>query len=366
MRPRPNQIGQIADPPAGGTPLELLSCDDIKDISSRSAFSKGERYWRQDRVVSLTVEEDGARIKARVRGSLRRPYSLNIELKQVSKGLLDIAGLCSCPIGFNCKHVVAALFAAIARDTTTDDRSLRLPASGSAWRASDVLGLLPGFNTSRVSQAQPAEVLAPDLAAWIDMLARLEQTETEDYPPEIRHRLIYVLDLEQRTAGTPHLIVFPTSVRLLKDDRFSDRTAPFSPQASHQQNVAKFLRPSDRDILKRLYSMQYAAHVPTGTALVGEDGVAALEAMIETDRARWGSVAGAVVSKGPVRQGRLAWRLADDGSQYPDFELEEAGGPASFDSHRPGTSTSARPLPRGLWRPVLRRALRPASWPLRA
>jgi superfamily II DNA or RNA helicase len=60
--------------------------------------------------------------------------------------------------------------------------------------------------------------------------------------------------------------------------------------------------------------------------LVGEEGISTLEAMIGTGRAHWGSIAGLVVTQGPARQGRLIWRLADNGSQYPDFALDESTG----------------------------------------
>ena len=82
-----------------------MSRDDIEDITSRNAFSNGERYWRQGRVLSLTTEKDDTRIKARVRGGRRQPYSLKIDIVDVNGELLDIVGECSCPVGFNCKHV---------------------------------------------------------------------------------------------------------------------------------------------------------------------------------------------------------------------------------------------------------------------
>ena len=110
------------------------------------------------------------------------------------------------------------------------------------------------------------------------------------------------------------------------DGRFSDKTSAFDPENVLQPNVAKFLRHSDRDIVKRLHAMKYAVPVQAGAALVGEDGVSALEAMIGTGRAHWGAITGPVITQGPARQGRLVWRLADNGSQYPDFVLDESTG----------------------------------------
>jgi superfamily II DNA or RNA helicase len=315
--------------PSEPLPIDRLSEDDIRDATSRSAFSNGERYWRQGRVLSVTTEQDGALIKARVRGSQRQPYVQTIAIEDEGE-FLDIKGRCSCPIGFNCKHVAAALLAAKA-GKLANPRSRREPNAAivaalvRSLRDNGTAELFPDLKSSRAPVVAPPEVLASSLVSWIDSLARLEQTETEDYPADIHQRLVYVLETEQRAIGVPRLMVRPTSVRLLKDGQFSDKTSIFNAENASQPNAAKFLRPSDRAILKRLHAMRSVyGPLASGTALVGEDGVAALEAMIATGRCRWGSVDGIVVTQGRPRHGRLVWRLADDGSQYPDFALEES------------------------------------------
>jgi hypothetical protein len=247
-----------------------------------------------------------------VRGSRRQPYSLTIEIVDVNGELLDIMGECSCPVGFNCKHVAAALLAAMASNSAAGHGPrVTAVATAKSGRASGSIELFPDIKPSRAPYVPPPEFLDPGLATWIDALARLEQTETEDYPPNIRQRLIYVLDVAPRAVGVPHLAVRPTSGQLLKDGRFSDKASAFNPENVLQPNVAKFLRPSDRDILKRLHAMKYAAPVQAGAALVGDEGVSALEAMIGTGRAHWSAITGPVITQGPARQGRLVWRLAE-------------------------------------------------------
>jgi len=319
-----SRLQRIDEPLFGRTLLDRLSREDIEDVTSRSALSNGERYWRQGRVLSLTTEKDGARIKALVQGSKREPYSLSIEIVDLHGVFTDIEGKCSCPVGFNCKHIAAALFAAMAQSVKAN-HMLR-GTTVKSGRADNSLELFPDLRPSWAPRVPPPEVLNPSLSSWIDALAGLQQAETEDYPPDIRQRLIYVLDVAHRDIGAPHLVVIPTSARLLKDERFSDRTSAFNPENVLQPNVAKFLRPSDRDILRRLHMMKSATGIQGRITLVGEEGVSALEAMIATGRAHWGAIAGPVVTRGPARQGRLVWRLTDDGSQYPDFAIEDAPG----------------------------------------
>ena len=79
-----SRLQRIEEPLSGGTLLDRLSRDDIEDITSRNAFSNGERYWRQGRALSLTTEKDDTRIKARVRGGRRQPYSLKIDIVDVN------------------------------------------------------------------------------------------------------------------------------------------------------------------------------------------------------------------------------------------------------------------------------------------
>ena len=76
-------------------PIDLLSEDDVRDISSANAFRNGLGYRIQGRVMSLRVEEAVGLIHASVRGSERKPYSQSIEIEQWADGSVDIAGTCS-------------------------------------------------------------------------------------------------------------------------------------------------------------------------------------------------------------------------------------------------------------------------------
>ena len=275
-----------------------LMLDDVRDIATASAFEKGQRYWRQARVVHLSVENGGTRIRARVRGSELRPYSQTIELEEVGPGDLAIAGECSCPVGQDCKHVVAALVATIARN------SLRQEAP-------------------KLHGAQ--ETLPPNLAAWIDTLAQLDRNESEVYPPEVRQRLVYVLGLARQPSQAAYLVVQPQAVHLRKDDSLSDRARPYNPSSIFQANIAKFVRPSDRAILKSLNQMRYAHGAVRGLPLSGEEGASVLKAILATGRARWAEIGGPVVTQGPPRRGSATWRLAEDGSHRLDFDVASDG-----------------------------------------
>ncbi|WP_250460004.1 DEAD/DEAH box helicase [Microbulbifer litoralis] len=72
------------------------------------AFQRGQRYAEDGRVVFLQMDPDAGLVASAVEGSGPEPYEQEINLVPGQKQT-RISGYCDCPVGFNCKHVVAAL-----------------------------------------------------------------------------------------------------------------------------------------------------------------------------------------------------------------------------------------------------------------
>ena len=79
---------------------------------SRPAIEAGRAYAARGAVRRLATSADRRVIEAEVKGTATRPYALRITLRPRREGGTDFAGICSCPVGLDCKHVAAALFAA--------------------------------------------------------------------------------------------------------------------------------------------------------------------------------------------------------------------------------------------------------------
>src|SRR4051812_34006071 len=90
-----------------GNPMERYSEKDILSEVGRKAFEAARQYLRDDRV--LAFEQDDEVVSGRVLGTARRPYEQAIEIGEGVRGGISIAGDCTCPVGFNCKHVAAVL-----------------------------------------------------------------------------------------------------------------------------------------------------------------------------------------------------------------------------------------------------------------
>ena len=87
--------------------MELYS-NDIKNYMSSGDFSRGISYFKQGKVTKCLVRfdtDEKVMINGVVLGSYQNKYSQSISITRVDT--LSISGSCSCPVGYNCKHVVA-------------------------------------------------------------------------------------------------------------------------------------------------------------------------------------------------------------------------------------------------------------------
>jgi len=85
-----------------------ISLDIIKEACGTTAFTKGLTYYNQRRVQLFKLHKDEAEhieFQAKVIGT--QAYMQNIEITKV-RNHAELEGFCSCPVGYNCKHVVAA------------------------------------------------------------------------------------------------------------------------------------------------------------------------------------------------------------------------------------------------------------------
>ena len=281
--------------------MTILHEIDIRRAIAGNACAAGRAYWSNGRVREALVAPDGRSVEGRVQGSARRPYNQHIRLSGKPDGPIAVSGDCSCPVGFNCKHVAAVLYEALARQPR---------------QTAEVVAFRPPAPAPAPAPREPE--LSPQMTAWLADLARAEADDGEDYPPAIRQRLIYVLRQEPAPVGPSRLVVEPMSVTLRKDDSFSDRASRYSVSNMRQAAPPKFLRNADHAIQTGLVELGFNATVGDG-----ERSVDTLRRIIATGRARWGTLTGPVVTLGEPRSGGIEWRLQADGMQRPYLE---AGG----------------------------------------
>jgi len=259
-------------------------------------FLKGRNY-QLDGAASVTrITNDGSHILGTVQGSKKAPYTTSVRLLRLgSSGGFHIEGRCNCPIGFNCKHVVALLLQAAASEV----------------------------NLSGGGLPQGPPPLPPEVVEWLAEVERAGRAGNEEYPPEVRRRLIYVLSLAVGWDKVSRPRVVPMSTPLLKDGSFSPSAQPYSPSNALNAKPAQFLRPSDFAILRRM--VHSSTNFGGSQTIEGEDGGDILAMILRTGRCRFDSVSGPAMSLGDPRPGTIQWMALDDGRQRPVVAVDGGG-----------------------------------------
>ncbi len=283
-----------------------LTDDAIRRLFSASTLEAGRIYELRGRVQNLEMSNDGSRIVAETMGTAPRPYVQRITIDRSGAHGLKISGTCSCPVGYNCKHVAAVLIAVHRQQMAQE-----LDAASAAAPAPR-----PAVQTGQA--APPAEAPLPlPIADWLSDLQTGADNDSEAYPPSIRNRVLYVLSRDTTQPGVPPLRIQPFTATLRKSGRLT-AARQYPPQ--QVQSNARFLRPSDKVILSRL-----ARRRPGSTAQPPDDDPDdTLRRILATGRAYWDSLDGPLLSEGKPRTGQISWDLAPDGSQRASLALEGA------------------------------------------
>ena len=86
--------------------LHHLRLQDWRHAIASGDFQRGRAYADEERAQNLRFE--AGELLAECRGSGWQRYRQRIRLIERA-GRWDVDGRCNCPVGYNCKHVVAAL-----------------------------------------------------------------------------------------------------------------------------------------------------------------------------------------------------------------------------------------------------------------
>ncbi|MGI9505438.1 MAG: SWIM zinc finger family protein, partial [Geminicoccaceae bacterium] len=108
---------------------------DIRRTIPEAAFARAERYVRQGRVCAAGPGEEAGSLIGRVQGTERKPYEQHIRVI-IEGRACRIIGLCSCPVGANCKHVGAVLLTAL--EESPSDHAIPLAAALQKPRRKDI------------------------------------------------------------------------------------------------------------------------------------------------------------------------------------------------------------------------------------
>ncbi len=250
--------------------------EELRTALDSTDLTRGEQYHRLGRVRQVAWR--GSRtLVAEVAGSERVPYECEILLERDQYGQLEVDGACSCPVGYNCKHVAAALLAAAGT------RPRRLPG---------------GMNAQ--------------VEAWLQTLAAAEAGR-DLYPAHVKDRLLYILDLQTFPGRPPRLSVAPVKTRVLKSGGYGV-TRPYTGFGDE-----RYVLPIDEVILNQLDGVTL---MEGDRYLDGRQGSALLQQIVETGRCHWQDKDSPPLQLGEERSARFQWLADELGRQWLHLEVD--------------------------------------------
>ncbi len=96
-------------------PAKKLLSSNIRYECGDAAYDKGRQYYEKGYVLDVIVKNEGTlftQINSTVQGTGAIPYKQNIRITwSPDFRSTDINGSCTCPMGYNCKHVAAVCLA---------------------------------------------------------------------------------------------------------------------------------------------------------------------------------------------------------------------------------------------------------------
>ena len=259
---------------------KALTPDLLRDTCGPSTYQRGYNYYRQGRVRVLNVRPEGNTLSLLGENHGQQIYLQNILLKPTSHGI-DIRGYCECPMGFNCKHVVATCL---------------------AWKGQSEAG---------------GGAAGSDFEQWLARLQAGDQTGEHG-----GDAILYLLGpSEQKHKGVE--LNFAIAKPKREGGWGKGRRATLS-TFGNNFSTPRYMQPLDEEIIALLEAGNPYSW-GGGTKLSGVSGRTALDLMLQSGRLFWGEARLGPLRAGPERLLALAWRK--QGSKYQLYLDEAMAGP---------------------------------------
>lgn len=272
-------------------------------------------------------DDNAARIVGTVRGSHDEVYAQIISIKAPDDALV-VKGVCTCPVGHNCKHVAAVLRAAIMGEKSpAASNSARLPEhmpTPPRARASAAASL----DTHKTDKPHSSPVRDLPLPTEIDVwLSRLEQAQFKnpnEYPEGVTQRLLYVFEVESQ-GDRETLLLSVKSARVLKSGALSGAVRYNNPDVI--RNPAGFVLAIDQEILRALTLAKEGFGYGYEFSFKGKPYDDTLKKILVTGRCYFQSIDSKPLIEAPARHATVSWRHLNNGASLAALSVDPGAPP---------------------------------------
>jgi superfamily II DNA or RNA helicase len=254
------------------TPIDaqVITIRLLQHQCGNGAYERGNNYFRQGRATLQQAGHLGSQrihLRASTLGSANHTYVQKIDITRFRNGI-EIDGVCSCPVGFNCKHVVAACLAYKQGETTREVDSSDVDA----------------------------------FTGWLSQLTTSTSPGETGEKPEQEECLLYSL---KPSAYGGNIEVFFKIVRFKRDGSFGKGRSSSLSAFNNHLSTPRYMQPEDLEIISLLNAIERTSWV--APRLLGAAGNPALLMMIDSGRAFWNEQWQHPLRRGQERHSALKW-----------------------------------------------------------
>ncbi len=148
--------------------LTRLTDAELNQQLGKTTYARGVAYYRSGAVSALVTDPRELLLRARVKGSGGRSYQTVVTADDLAEDPTAWDGSCSCPMEYDCKHVVAVILAARSRLTVAHPQPAapwEVAFAGVGRQATAAVGVVPVALHLDVATPKPGRyaAAAPEL-----------------------------------------------------------------------------------------------------------------------------------------------------------------------------------------------------------
>jgi len=268
---------------------KFYTTEDIISNFPDKDYLRGSAYAKQGHVRNLSF--NNGKLFADVQGSRVEAYQVEIKITSRKDNAKILDGTCSCPIGYDCKHVVATLL-----------------------EGEKLFSESPNINTP---------VLDKNLDLWLESLKQDEKQEEDRNSGNI---LIYNL---QPSKDCEAFIVSPIAAYIKKMGSFGSKKS-YHLDRRFSYNRPNYVQDNDIVILRLISALTSSPTYGSSFEISGgEEALLLLKLLVESKRCYLADEASPknFLSFGETRSAKLIWQTQSDGSQVLNITVENIKAP---------------------------------------